>query len=141
MLDELARLFSAFDLSWWHAAAIFAFLFVCTIALAVFILVRLPATYFQLLHDRSFMNDHHPAIRWVGIIIKNVAGFIVLLWGFAMLIPGVPGQGLLTIFVGLMLLDFPGKRAVERAILRQPAILRAVNKLRGKFSKPPLILD
>lgn len=141
MLDELARFFSALDLSWRDAVAVSALLFVCTLALAVFILVRLPSTYFHLSHDRSFMNDHHPAIRWIGVIIKNLAGFIVLLWGVAMLIPGVPGQGVLTIFVGLLLLDFPGKRAVERAILRQPVVLRAVNKLRGKFSKPPLILD
>ena len=58
-----------------------------------------------------------------------------------MSVPGVPGQGILTILLGVMLLDLPGKRRVEQRILRQPKVLEKINKLRNKFSKPPLLLD
>jgi hypothetical protein len=141
VIDRLTGFLSSLELSWLDALLVFGLAFVLTIALAVFILVSLPSTYFHLSHNRTFMQEHHPVVRWIGIALKNVAGLMLVLWGLAMLIPGVPGQGVLTVFVGLLLLDFPGKRAAERRLLRQPAVLRAVNKLRAKFSRPPLILD
>lgn len=52
-----------------------------------------------------------------------------------------PGQGVLTILIGLSLLDLPGKRAVERRLIGNPAVLRAVNALRAKAHRPPLRLE
>jgi hypothetical protein len=53
----------------------------------------------------------------------------------------VPGQGVLTILLGIMLLDFPGKRALETRIISRPRVQTAVNALRARFDKPPLMLD
>jgi hypothetical protein len=36
-----------------------------------------------------------------------------------MSVPGVPGQGLLTILLGVMLLDFPGRRSLELKVSQQ----------------------
>jgi hypothetical protein len=58
-----------------------------------------------------------------------------------MSLPGVPGQGVLTILLGIMLLDFPGKRGLEASIVRRPRVLHAINSVRGRFDKPPLFLD
>jgi hypothetical protein len=58
-----------------------------------------------------------------------------------MSLPGVPGQGVLTILLGVMLLDFPGKRNLETRLVRQPRVFRSINALRARFDKPPLILD
>jgi hypothetical protein len=58
-----------------------------------------------------------------------------------MSIPGVPGQGILTILLGIMLLDFPGKRDLEHRLVSQPRVLNTINKLRHKFSKDNLVLD
>jgi hypothetical protein len=58
-----------------------------------------------------------------------------------MSLPGVPGQGLLTILLGIMLLDFPGKRGLEYKLVSKPKVRDAVNKLRRKFGKPDLILE
>jgi hypothetical protein len=40
-----------------------------------------------------------------------------------------------------MLLDFPGKRRLEYRFVSQPRVLQTINQLRGKFGKPPLVLD
>jgi hypothetical protein len=53
----------------------------------------------------------------------------------------LPGQGLLTILIALILLDFPGKRSLERRIIARPKVLRAVNGLRTKAGRPPLHLE
>ena len=74
----------------------------------------------------------------MGHILKNVVGGIFLFAGFLMLF--LPGQGLLTMLIGISMLDFPGKRNVEAKIIGQPTILSTVNAMRNKFDKPPLIL-
>jgi hypothetical protein len=101
--------------------------------------VRLPADYFVDPKRRTFHTDH-PALRILKIVLKNLLGLVLVALGIALSVPGVPGQGLLTIFLGILLLDFPGKYRVERWFLRRPAILGAINRLRARWAKPPLQL-
>ena len=66
--------------------------------------------------------------------------FLVLLGG-VLSVPGIPGQGLLTVVIGLVLLDFPGKRRLEQSILSRPGLRVRVNRLRARFGREPLVLD
>jgi hypothetical protein len=59
----------------------------------------------------------------------------------ALSLPGVPGQGILTILLGLIMLDIPGKRPLEARIIKRPTVLSAINRLRARFKKPPLVID
>ena len=102
------------------------------------ILVRLPADYFDTRTTRHWMKDHHPVLRLSGLIVKNVVGIVFLLAGIAMLF--LPGQGLLTMLIGISLMDFPGKRQLEAKMVGQPTLLSVINAMRQKFDKPPLIL-
>ena len=52
-----------------------------------------------------------------------------------------PGQGLLSILVGIMLMDLPGKYKVERAIIRKEKVLSTINWLRAKAHRPPLQVE
>ncbi len=113
--------------------------FVGTLIAIPFLLVRLPEDYFHENHPRVWMPDHHPILRGIGIAIKNLAGAVFLLAGFAMLF--LPGQGILTMLIGISLMDFPGKRGLERKMIGQPAVLRTINRLRQKFGRPPLIIE
>jgi len=103
-----------------------------------FLLVRLPADYFCDSSSRDFWIDRHPVIRRTGLIMKNVFGAVLVALGVLLSLPGVPGPGLLTILIGVMLLDFPGKRRLERWLIGQPTIVRTVNSLRRRYNKPPL---
>ena len=100
------------------------------------ILVRLPPHYFDERHPRTWMENHHPALRMIGHILKNVIGVVLLIAGLAMLV--LPGQGILTMLIGISLIDFPGKRQLERKLIGQPAVLHTINKVREKFGRPPL---
>jgi hypothetical protein len=68
--------------------------------------------------------------------MKNVLGILLVALGGLFLV--TPGQGLLTVLAGLVLINFPGKRALELWIIRFPLVLRAVNWLRGKRGREPL---
>lgn len=105
----------------------------------VAILLRLPSAYFTQPRG-TFLAGFNPALRVALIVLKNLVGVAVLAVGVIMSIPGVPGQGFLTIFIGLMLMDFPGKYRLERAIIRRPAVHGLVNGLRRRYGRPPLIV-
>lgn len=132
------------DLTW--GGVLFALLlFVATFAGSLLVvgllLVSLPSTYFQDDHPRDFWPNRHPALRLTARIAKNFVGFVLVVVGIILALPGVPGQGILTILIGIMLLDFPGKRRIERRIVGRPHILATINRLRLRFGRPPLVLD
>jgi hypothetical protein len=78
----------------------------------------------------------HPALRMLVLGLRNLLGALLLFAGLVMLV--TPGQGILTILVGISLLTLPGKRAFEIAIVRRPGVLRALNWVRARAGKPPL---
>ena len=135
---ELVVFFSFRELA--LGVLIFLITFFFSLAIVSFILVKLPSTYFQESHARDFWVDRHPSIRWAGLIGKNALGIVLVLLGILMSIPGVPGQGILTILLGVMLVDFPGKRQLEYKLVRRPRVLETINRLRLRFGKPPLVL-
>ena len=120
---------------------IFVVTFSINLAIVSFILVKIPATYFQESHSREFWKDRSPAVRLIGVVFKNALGVLLVALGIVLSLPGVPGQGLLTILLGIMLLDFPGRRKLEVKLLSRPQVFKTINKLRHRFGKPPLKLD
>ncbi len=138
-------LIGVFDSLTWRGLLIglliFVVTFVVSLAIVSFILVKLPADHFSKNHRTSFGLGRHPAIRAMGIIGKNILGVLLVVVGILLSIPGVPGQGLLTILLGIMLLDFPGKRRLEQNLLRRPQILKTINRLRARFGKQALEID
>ena len=120
---------------------VFVITFSVSLAVVSVILVKLPRTYFKEDHPRDLWSDRHPVIRLAGVIGKNLLGLLLVALGIVLSLPGVPGQGILTILLGIMLLDFPGKRRLEYKLISRPSVLRAVNKLRTRFGKPELVLE
>jgi hypothetical protein len=51
----------------------------------------------------------------------------------------LPGQGILTMLIGISLTDFPGKFHVERWFIEKPAVFKALNWIRRRAKKPPLV--
>jgi hypothetical protein len=144
MLEWLSQTLEAWGLTWGQVLVgvlISVVTFVGSIMVVTFVLVKLPANYFHSSHDREFLNDRHPVLRLVGIFLKNLLGLVLVGFGIVMSLPGVPGQGVLTILLGIMLLDFPGKRELEVKLVSRPRVFHAINRLRARFSRPPLLLD
>jgi archaellum biogenesis protein FlaJ (TadC family) len=108
-----------------------------TLLLISILLVRMSSDYF--VHPRRFSlkKQRHLVIRLIVLIVKNLLGLLFLIAGFIMLF--IPGQGLLTIFIGIILLNFPGKRTLEWKLILHPKILPAINSIRQKAGKSPLI--
>jgi hypothetical protein len=113
---------------------------VISFAVALTILVRLPSDYFCIPRAKSIQDARHGIFFPIGIVLKNLCGVLLILLGVILSVPGLPGQGLLTIVAGVFLLDFPGKRSFLYKFVRRPRLLRSINRLRTKFSRPPLVI-
>ena len=131
-------------LSWRGVAwgvGLFLLTFFASLAVTAWILVKLPANYFSASHRFQFFAGRSPALRIVGLIGKNILGAVLFVLGVLMSLPGVPGQGILTILLGLMLMDIPGKHKLERKIVGRPRVRDTINRIRARFDKKPLELD
>ena len=80
----------------------------------------------------------HPVIRLLALVGKNLIGYGLIVAGLLMLF--LPGQGILTLVMGLLLVDYPGKFRLERKLVKTPAILNSLNWLRRKAKRPPLVI-
>ena len=113
--------------------------FVGTLVAIPMLVIHIPTDYFT---RRRKSSDGSPkgysAVRLGTLVVKNIVGAIFLLAGIALLV--LPGQGIITILIGIMLLNFPGKFTLERRIIEQQSVLRAINWMRLKARKPALKL-
>ena len=110
---------------------------ILSMLLVPWLIIQIPADYFLYPERRKHLwSKSHPIIRISAIVLKNLLGYIFIAAGVAMLV--LPGQGLLTIFMGMLLIDFPAKFKVERWLIERPAIFKAANWIRNKAHKGPL---
>ena len=97
------------------------------------VLIRLPENAFS--QTRPTWPRSLP--RLVLRVGMNVLGWALILLGVVLSIPGVPGQGILTVLMGLLLVDFPGRGRLLRKLLSRPTIRGRVDRMRARFGRPP----
>jgi hypothetical protein len=104
--------------------------------------------YFCRIPANHFADQDRPSSPLIGasspwrlplMVLKNVAAFLLVLIGVLLLV--LPGQGLLTIAAGLLVLDFPGRRRFQRWLVSRRPVLQALNALRRRAHQPPLELE
>jgi hypothetical protein len=129
-------LFSAAAL-WWIAAVSLA-MFLGTLLLMPWLALRMPADYF--VREEAASPRPRTLLGQVGrvsiLVLCNLLGIIFLVMGFIMLF--TPGQGVLTMIIGLLLMSFPGKKRLVLKLISRPRILAAINALRARYNKAPL---
>ena len=112
-------------------------LLVASLWIGQYYLTKIPPDYFMQKHKPlETWRRTRPALWWTLVIGKNLLGGLFILAGVIMVF--TPGQGVLTILMGIALMDFPGKQRLERAIIQRPTVLKLVNGLRSRANKPPL---
>jgi hypothetical protein len=98
----------------------------------------LPADYFVRPDPpRPRWGRQFPVLYFLWLCFRNLIGAVFLLVGFVQLF--TPGQGLLCMLVGLSLMVFPGKRKIEAWILANRMVLTAINAIRRRYGKPPVL--
>jgi hypothetical protein len=110
--------------------------FLGTLIVVPWLVVRIPSDYF--IPRRRQRLQQHTLVQFILIAAKNILGYVFLIAGALMLV--LPGQGLMTLFIGITLLDLPGKYRVERRIASYRPVLHSINWLRQRSGRAPLIM-
>ncbi|MCY4452305.1 MAG: hypothetical protein OXC01_10185 [Immundisolibacterales bacterium] len=113
---------------------------VLSVVLVSMVLIHLPADHYSKPRAALFAPSNGGGLvsllaGGAMLVVRNVLGWMFVLAGFAMLV--LPGQGLLSILAGLVLIDFPGKRRFELRLLASPVVRDAMNWLRRRAGRPP----
>lgn len=122
----------------WVVSVVSLVIFIGTLVALPFLVARIPEDYFLCSETRSPRRYANSPAGILYLIVKNLAGFVFVIVGIAMLF--MPGQGILTILIGVMLMNFPGKHSLELRIISQPSVLGAINWMRARSQRPPLAL-
>tara|TARA_B100000945_G_C20335488_1_gene574636 strand:- start:61 stop:486 length:426 start_codon:yes stop_codon:yes gene_type:complete len=137
LIVNIQNLFSDYyDFFFW-LGILSSIIFLASLLSIGWLVSLIPSDYFVNRKESKFKLNY-PAAWIVSTIIKNIFGYILILGGILMLI--LPGQGLITIFIGLMLSNYPGKYSIEKRVIATPKILKSINWLRKKSNEPPLIV-
>lgn len=110
---------------------------VVTIVAMPIIVMKLPEDYFVSDERKpASKSRQHPFFWWIASLLKNIVGLVLIAAGIVMLV--LPGQGTVTVLIGLAISNFPGKYKLERRIASQPAVGKTLNKIREWTNTPPL---
>jgi hypothetical protein len=113
--------------------------FVGSLIMIPVLVVNIREDYF-IRKERDFksMKKLEIFLYFAALVFKNILGILFILAGIAMLV--LPGQGILTILLGVSLVNFPGKRKLELELVQREAVHKAINWIREKAGKKPLII-
>lgn len=117
-----------------YLAALSIITFLMSLVLIPFLVARLPQNYFH----KSYSFKHSLVRRftlWEALkrLARNLIGIVLLLAGIAMLF--LPGQGLITIIIGIALMDFPYKKHLIYSLTRAKTVQKSLDWLRKKAGK------
>jgi len=139
ILTYLFEWFKEYETVFWWLASGSVIVMIASMVVIPWLIVRLPADFF-ISDERaiSYLTAGHPAFRVFLTAVKNIFGVLFILAGIIMLV--IPGQGVLTIIVGLMLTNFPGKHRFILWIVSKKSVLRGMNALRKRAGREPILL-
>ena len=116
-----------------------AVIFIASLLSLPWLVAKIPEDYFvPKKRQPTQWKAQQPMLRLLALIGKNLIGYGLILAGTLMLF--LPGQGILTMVTGLLLIDYPGKFRIERRIVSTPAELNGLNWLRAKAKRPPMTI-
>jgi hypothetical protein len=100
------------------------------------VVTRLPQDYFARTTRVVWRESSRaPIFALILSTLKNLLGLFLIVLGLVMLV--TPGQGILTLLIGLLVMNFPGKYRLERWLVLRPGVLRGLNWLRRRKGRPP----
>lgn len=112
-------------------------MFFGSIAVAWVLIVRMPTDFLTRDHQvPSAFATQHPLVRLTWRVVRNLIGLVFVTTGVVMLLTPVPG--ILFIFVGATMVDFPRKEQVIHRLLGRRGVIKFINQIRRKAGKPEI---
>lgn len=118
-----------------YLAALSVLTFIVSLVCIPLLVARLPRNYFQ--HRQA--KSANPATFSLGSILlllfRNILGLMLFFAGVAMLF--LPGQGVITIVIGIAVMSFPYKRRLLATLTTPLSVRKGLDWIRHKMKKEP----
>ena len=112
--------------------------FIASLIIVPIILARLPSDYFLVKKSNEITaQSRKSAFFGFSKLIQNIVGGLLILAGIAMLV--LPGQGILTILIGLGVTSFPAKAKLERKMVSKKGVFKSLNWMRKRAGVEPFL--
>ncbi|KKM07371.1 hypothetical protein LCGC14_1734610 [marine sediment metagenome] len=141
-INSMGELIQTNETVFWWLTVTSIIAFFATLIIVPWFVIRIPSDYFSnsnIERRKTPWSNQHPLVRRILLAGRNVFGYVFIVVGTAMLV--LPGPGILTIVVGIILLNFPGKYRLERWMVERRPVLRSINWLRQRAKKTPIVLE
>ncbi|MBT6966949.1 MAG: hypothetical protein HN998_04960 [Candidatus Thioglobus sp.] len=135
MLDQVLTLVSQYEEMFILVGIVSAVVFVATLLLTPYLLGLIPADYFSA--NYAYQVKRKTLLCLLKTTVKTFVGVLLVLAGIIMLV--TPGQGFISIILGIFLMEFPGKRQLEIKFINHNPTFKTLNWLRDKAGKTPFI--
>ena len=123
---------NSFLLKW--LAMISAIIFMVSLLVIPWLISKLPPDFFAKIRSgHKTKNNNSRLYNLILFLLRNVFGFAFLIAGILMLF--MPGQGILTIVLGISIMVFPGKRRLVNMLIEQKSVQHGLNWIRRKTGK------
>ena len=110
--------------------------FLISIICIPLLVARLPRDYFQRAPLRGPGSSQRVTSGYLLLmILRNIVGMVLLLAGIAMLF--LPGQGIITMVIGLIVMQVPFKRKLIFRMTRPHSVRHGLDWLRIRMKKEP----
>lgn len=110
--------------------------FVISIICIPLLVARLPRDYFQRAARRGTTTPRRVTSGYLFLLVfRNIAGMALLLAGVAMLF--LPGQGIITMIIGLVIMQVPFKRKLIYRMTRPLSVRHGLDWLRTRMKREP----
>lgn len=111
-----------------------------------YIITQMDSQYFirkdipnDIANKKKQLTSMSRSITYVISIAKVMIGIVLIVSGIVMLV--LPGQGIITLLIGLSLVPFPGKNKIEKNLLSRKSVQHSLNWIRVKANKPLFIFE
>jgi hypothetical protein len=141
-INSMGELIQANETVFWWLTVTSIIAFFATLIIVPWFIIRIPSDYFSnsnIERRRTPWSNQHPLVRRILLAGRNVLGYVFIVVGIAMLV--LPGPGILTVVVGIILLNFPGKYRLERWMVERRPVICSINWLRRWAKKTPIVLE
>ena len=108
-IESITEFISSYKVYILWLATISLFVFIFSLLSIKWLVALIPTNYF--IKKKKVKSKRSYSFIWfLSIIVKNLIGYTLILGGILMLV--LPGQGLFTILMGLILSNYPGKYSI-----------------------------
>jgi len=116
-----------------YLAALSVLTFVVSLVCIPLLVARLPRDYFQHRQKKSTNPNSISLGSILLLLFRNIIGLMLFLAGIAMLF--LPGQGVITMVIGIAVMSFPYKRRLLAALTTPLSVRRGLDWIRHKMKK------